>query len=80
VQERRQDLFPAFSTLAHRPEEFRVFFAYHDALMLKDGRLRKAERERIVVARSAANDCQYCVIARGAILRTCAKIRCSPIQ
>jgi hypothetical protein len=55
--------------LAHRPEEFRAFFAYHDALMEKEGGLSKAEREMIVVATSAANECQYCVIAHGAILR-----------
>ena len=58
-----------FLALAHRPEEFRAFFAYHDALMNKEGGLSKAEREMIVVATSAANQCQYCVIAHGAILR-----------
>src|SRR4029077_12762825 len=52
-----------------RPDEFRAFFAYHDALMLKDGGLSKGEREMIVVATSAANQCHYCVIAHGAILR-----------
>ena len=55
--------------LAHRPEEFRAFMAYHDALMDKPGGLTKAEREMIVVATSAVNQCQYCVIAHGAILR-----------
>jgi uncharacterized peroxidase-related enzyme len=62
-----------FLTLAHRPEEFRAFFAYHDALMEKDGGLSKAEREMIVVATSGANECHYCVIAHGAILRIRAK-------
>jgi len=59
--------------LAHRPDEFRAFFAYHDALMEKPGGLTKAEREMIVVATSGANHCQYCVIAHGAILRIRAK-------
>ena len=62
-----------FLTLAHRPDEFRAFFAYHNALMLKDSGLSKAEREMIVVATSGANDCHYCVIAHGAILRIYAK-------
>jgi uncharacterized peroxidase-related enzyme len=62
-----------FLTLAHRPDEFRAFFAYHDALMLKEGGLTKAEREMIVVATSGANDCVYCVVAHGAILRVYAK-------
>lgn len=59
--------------LAHRPEEFRAFFAYHDALMEKEGGLTKAEREMIVVATSGANQCSYCVVAHGAILRIRAK-------
>ena len=58
-----------FLVLAHRPAEWRAFVAYHDALMLKDGGLTKGEREMIVVATSAANDCLYCVVAHGAILR-----------
>jgi uncharacterized peroxidase-related enzyme len=58
-----------FSALAHRPEEFRAFFAYHDALMERSDGLSKAERELIVVATSAVNDCHYCVVAHGAILR-----------
>ncbi len=62
-----------FVTLARRPEEFRAFFAYHDALMLKEGSLTKAEREMIVVATSGANDCLYCIVAHGAILRIYAK-------
>ena len=59
--------------LARRPEEFRAFFAYHDTLMEKEIGLSKAEREMIVVATSAANQCHYCVIAHGAILRIRAK-------
>jgi len=59
--------------LARRPDEFRAFFAYHDALMDKPGNLSKAEREMIVVATSAVNQCQYCVVAHGAILRIRAK-------
>ncbi len=62
-----------FLALAHRPAEFRAFFDYHDALMLKEGGLSKAEREMIVVATSAFNDCHYCVIAHGAILRIYAR-------
>jgi uncharacterized peroxidase-related enzyme len=73
VQEKSGFVPNVFLTLAHRPEEFRAFFAYHDALMEKDGGLSKAEREMIVVATSGANDCHYCVIAHGAILRIRAK-------
>jgi uncharacterized peroxidase-related enzyme len=63
-----------FLALAHRPAEFRAFFAYHDALMEKESPgLDLAEREMIVVATSARNQCQYCVIAHGAILRIRAK-------
>jgi uncharacterized peroxidase-related enzyme len=58
-----------FLALAHRPDELRAFMAYHDALMERDGGLTKAEREMIVVATSAANDCLYCVVAHGAIVR-----------
>lgn len=58
-----------FLALAHRPAELRAFLAYHDAVMEKDGGLSKADREMIVVATSAANDCHYCVVAHGAILR-----------
>ena len=72
--ERKAGFIPnVFLALAHRPAEFRAFFDYHDALMLKDGGLSKAEREMIVVATSAANDCHYCVIAHGALLRIYAK-------
>ena len=73
VQEKAGFIPNVFLTLAHRPAEFRAFFDYHDALMLKDGGLTKAEREMIVVATSAINDCHYCVIAHGAILRIYAK-------
>lgn len=73
VQEKSGFVPNVFLTLAHRPDEFRAFFAYHDALMLKEGGLTKAEREMIVVATSAANECHYCVVAHGAILRIYAK-------
>lgn len=69
VQEKAGFVPNVFLTLAHRPDEFRAFFAYHDALMLRDSGLTKAEKEMIVVATSAANDCLYCVVAHGAILR-----------
>jgi uncharacterized peroxidase-related enzyme len=73
VQEKSGFVPNVFLALARRPEEFRAFFAYHDALMDKDGGLTKAEREMIVVATSGANHCQYCVVAHGAILRIRAK-------
>ena len=73
VQEKSGFIPNVFLVLAHRPDEFRAFFAYHDALMEKSGNLTKAEREMIVVATSNANQCQYCVIAHGAILRIRAK-------
>ena len=73
VQEKAGFVPNVFLTLAHRPEEFRAFFAYHDALMEKDVGLSKAEREMIVVATSGANGCLYCVVAHGAILRIRAK-------
>ena len=69
VQEKAGFIPNVFLVLAHRPAEFRAFFAYHDALMLKEGGLTKGEREMIVVATSAANDCHYCVIAHGALVR-----------
>jgi len=62
-----------FLALAHRPDEFRAFFAYHDALMLRESGLTKAEKEMIVVATSGVNRCPYCVVAHGAILRIYAK-------
>ena len=73
VQDKAGFVPNVFITLAHRPDEFRAFFAYHDALMLKEGGLSKAEREMIVVATSGANDCLYCIVAHGAILRIYAK-------
>ena len=73
VQEKAGFVPNVFLVLAHRPEEWRAFFAYHDALMEKQGGLTKAEREMIVVATSGANQCQYCVVAHGAILRIRAK-------
>ena len=73
VQEKAGFVPNVFLALAHRPDEFRAFFAYHDALMEKDGGLSKAEREMIVVATSGANHCHYCVVAHGAILRIRAK-------
>ena len=73
VQEKSGFIPNVFLVLAHRPDEFRAFFAYHDALMEKKGNLTKAEREMIVVATSNANQCQYCVVAHGAILRIRAK-------
>lgn len=73
VQEKSGFVPNVFLALARRPEEFRAFFAYHDALMDKEGGLTKAEREMIVVATSGANHCQYCVVAHGAILRIRAK-------
>ncbi|MGH8746140.1 MAG: peroxidase-related enzyme [Burkholderiales bacterium] len=73
VQEKSGFVPNVFLALAHRPAEFRAFFSYHDALMEKEGGLTKAEREMIVVATSGANQCQYCVVAHGAILRIRAK-------
>ena len=73
VQEKSGFIPNVFLALAHRPDEFRAFFAYHDALMDRPGNLSKAEREMIVVTTSNANQCQYCVIAHGAILRIRAK-------
>ena len=73
VQEKAGFIPNVFLTLAHRPDEFRAFFAYHDALMLRESGLTKAEREMIVVATSGANQCPYCIIAHGAILRVYAK-------
>jgi uncharacterized peroxidase-related enzyme len=74
VQEKAGFVPNVFLTLAHRPAEFRAFFAYHDALMVKDsGSLTKADREMIVTATSARNGCLYCVVAHGALLRIYAK-------
>ncbi len=73
VQEKSGFVPNVFLTLAHKPDEFRAFFAYHDALMEAPGGLSKAEREMIVVTTSALNQCHYCVIAHGAILRVRAR-------
>ena len=73
VQEKSGFVPNVFLKLARRPDEFRAFFAYHDALMLRENKLSKADKEMIVVATSAANDCLYCVVAHGAILRIYAK-------
>jgi uncharacterized peroxidase-related enzyme len=73
VQEKSGFVPNVFLLLARRPDEFRAFFAYHDALMEKPGGLSKAEREMIVVATSSANRCQYCVVAHGGILRVRAR-------
>ena len=73
VQEKAGFIPNVFLALAHRPDECRAFFLYHDALMLKEGALTKAEREMIVVATSSANHCTYCIVAHGAILRIYAK-------
>jgi len=69
VQEKAGFVPNVFLALAHRPAEFRAFLAYHDALLLKDGGLTKGEREMVIVATSGANNCLYCVVAHGAILR-----------
>lgn len=69
VQEKSGFVPNVFLTLAHRPDEFRAFFAYHDALMLRPSGLTKGEKEMIVVATSGANACLYCVVAHGALLR-----------
>ena len=69
VQEKSGFVPNVFLALAHRPDEFRAFFAYHDALMLRPSGLSKGEKEMVVVATSGANKCLYCVVAHGAILR-----------
>ncbi len=69
VQEKSGFVPTVFLKLARRPDEFRAFFAYHDALMLRENSLSKGEKEMVVVATSGANGCLYCVVAHGAILR-----------
>ena len=70
VQEKSGFIPNVFLGFARRPAEWRAFFAYHDALMLREGSsLTKGEREMIVTTTSAANQCLYCVVAHGAILR-----------
>ena len=73
VQEKAGFVPNVFLTLAHRPDECRAFFDYHDALMSREGGLSKAEKEMIVVSTAGANSCQYCVVAHGAILRIYAR-------
>ena len=74
VQEKAGFVPNVFLALAHRPAEFRAFFAYHDALMEKEtGSLTKADREMIVTATSARNHCLYCVVAHGALVRIYSK-------
>ena len=73
VQEKSGFIPNVFLSFARRPDEFRAFFAYHDALMLRESGLSKAEREMIVVATSGVNNCLYCVVAHGAILRIYAR-------
>jgi uncharacterized peroxidase-related enzyme len=73
VQEKSGFVPNVFLALAHRPDEFRAFFAYYDALITKEGGLTKADKEMIVVATSAANQCTYCVVAHGALLRIFSK-------
>lgn len=73
VQEKTGFIPNVFLALAHRPDECRAFFAMHDALMLRKGNLSKAEKEMVVVTVSAGNECHYCVVAHGAILRIVAK-------
>ncbi len=69
VQEKAGFVPNVFLAFAHRPAEFRAFFAYHDALMLRESGLTKGEKEMVIVATSGANGCLYCVVAHGAILR-----------
>ena len=73
IQEKAGFIPNVFMALAHRPDELRAFMAYHDALILHPSGLSKAEKEMIIVATSAKNDCLYCVVAHGAILRIYAK-------
>jgi len=69
VQQKSGFVPNVFLKLARRPDEYRAFFAYHDALMLREGGLTKGEKEMIVVATSAQSQCLYCVVAHGALLR-----------
>jgi uncharacterized peroxidase-related enzyme len=69
VQDKAGFVPNVFLAFAHRPDEFRAFFAYHDALLLRASGLSKGEKEMIIVATSGANQCLYCVVAHGAILR-----------
>jgi uncharacterized peroxidase-related enzyme len=73
VQEKSGFVPNVFLALAKRPDEFRAFFAYHDALILRESGLTKADKEMIIVTTSSANGCLYCVVAHGALLRIYAK-------
>ena len=73
IEEKTGFIPNVFLAMGHRPDEMRAFMAYHDALMERESGLTKAEREMIVVATSGANDCLYCVVAHGAIVRIRAK-------
>ena len=73
VQEKAGFIPNVFLALAHRPDELRAFFNYHDAIMLREGTLTKAEKEMIIVATSSDNSCLYCVVAHGALLRIYSK-------
>ena len=73
IQEKAGFVPNVFLVLAHRPDELRAFMDYHDALLLRDSGLSKAEKEMVIVATSAKNDCLYCVVSHGAILRVYAK-------
>jgi uncharacterized peroxidase-related enzyme len=73
IQEKIGFIPNVFLTLCYRPDEFRAFMTYHDAVMERKGGLTKAEKEMVIVATSNQNGCQYCVIAHGAILRVRAK-------
>ncbi len=73
IQEKAGFIPNVFLALAHRPDELRAFFNYHDAIMLREGNLTKAEKEMIIVTTSSDNSCLYCVVAHGAILRIYAK-------
>jgi len=80
VQEKSGFVPNVFLALAHRPDEFRAFFAYHDALMEKEGGLSKGEREMIVVATSGLNQCLYCVVAHGALDQRRRRRRAAPTR
>jgi uncharacterized peroxidase-related enzyme len=69
VQEKAGFVPNVFLAFAHRPAEFRAFFAYHDALLLRESGLTKGDKEMIIVATSGINRCLYCVVAHGALLR-----------
>ena len=69
VQEKAGFVPNVFLAYAHRPDEFRAFFAYHDALLLRESGLTKGDKEMVIVATSGANQCLYCVVAHGALLR-----------